>query len=182
MFDNTSLKEMQYTCEENGPATHPGEVLKDEIIARGITQKQLAEMTGFSPSVISGIVSEKRSVSQRMAVALEKALGISADMWMNLQIHYNNSSRKITDCKGTYHHQLEIVSPAVMREMDWSCAIIDKIESILERKGITNQELADRIGCNESQIIRWTRGFPNFTLSSLAKLSEALGEPLIEVK
>ena len=134
MFDNTSLKEMQYTCEENGPATHPGEVLKDEIIARGITQKQLAEM------------------------------------------------RKITDCKGTYHHQLEIVSPAVKREMDWSCAIIDKIESILERKGITNQELADRIGCNESQIIRWTRGFPNFTLSSLAKLSEALGEPLIEVK
>ena len=40
---------------------------------------------------------------------------------------------------------------------------------------------AKRIGCNEAQITRWTRGFPNYTLSSMAKLSEALGEPLIQV-
>ena len=65
--------------------------------------------------------------------------------------------------------------------MDWSCAIVDRIDSILKRSGITQRELAERIGCNETQISRWTRGFPNFTLSSLAKLSEALGEALIEI-
>ena len=65
--------------------------------------------------------------------------------------------------------------------MDWSCAIIDRIDSILKKKGITQKELAKRVGCNETQITRWTKGFPNFTLSSLAKLSEALGESLIEV-
>ena len=81
-----------------------------------------------------------------------------------------------------YRKQLEKVSPAVRREMDWSCAIIDKIDSILKRDGISQRELAARIGCNETQITRWTRGFPNYTLSSLAKLSEALGEPLIEVR
>ena len=61
-------------------------------------------------------------------------------------------------------------------------ASIDKIDSILKRDGISQRELAARIGCNETQITRWTRGFPNYTLSSLAKLSEALGEPLIEVR
>ena len=80
-----------------------------------------------------------------------------------------------------FHKQLQKVSPAVKREMDWSCAIIDRIDDILKKKGITQRELARRIGCNETQITRWTRGFPNYTLSSLAKLSEALGEPLIQV-
>ena len=80
-----------------------------------------------------------------------------------------------------FHNQLEKVTPAVKQEMDWSCAIVDKINSILKRDGISQRELAKRIGCNETQITRWIRGFPNFTLTSLAKLSVALGETLIEV-
>ena len=80
------------------------------------------------------------------------------------------------------HKQLKDVSPAVQQEMDWSRAIVDKIDDILKRDGITQRELAARLGCNETQITRWTRGFPNFTLSSLAKLSLALGESLILVK
>ena len=78
------------------------------------------------------------------------------------------------------HQQLEKVSPAVKMEMDWSCAIVDRIDCLLKSKGITRRELAVLIGCNETQITRWTRGFPNYTLSSLAKLSIALGEPLIK--
>ena len=66
-------------------------------------------------------------------------------------------------------------------EMDWAATIIDKIDRISREKGITQRELARRIGCNETQISRWTRGFPNFTLQSLAKLSVALGEELIEI-
>ena len=80
-----------------------------------------------------------------------------------------------------FHSQLEKVSPAVKLEMEWSCAIIDKIDAILKRDGISQRELAARIGCNETQITRWTRGFPNYTLSSLAKISEALGETLITI-
>lgn len=79
------------------------------------------------------------------------------------------------------HAQLEKISPVVKQEMDWSCSIIDKIDELLKKEGISQRELAKRIGCNETQITRWTRGFPNFTLSSLAKLSQALGEPLIRV-
>ena len=70
-----------------------------------------------------------------------------------------------------FHSQLEKVSPAVRREMNWSRDIVDKIDMILKRESISQRELAERIGCNETQITRWTRGFPNYTLSSLAKLS-----------
>ena len=81
-----------------------------------------------------------------------------------------------------FHDQLEKVSPSVRQEMDWSCAIIDRIDVLLKEKGLTQRELAKRIGCNETQITRWTRGFPNYTLATLAKLSEALGEPLITIR
>lgn len=79
------------------------------------------------------------------------------------------------------HRQFEKISPAIRMETDWSAAIIDKIDRLTKEKGITQRELAARIGCNETQITRWTKGFPNFTLRSLAKLSVALGENLIQV-
>lgn len=69
-------------------ATHPGKMLKDELKERGISQKQLAEQTGIKPSVISETVNGKRSVSLNVAVALEKALGIPADIWMNMQTQF----------------------------------------------------------------------------------------------
>ena len=80
------------------------------------------------------------------------------------------------------HRQLEKVSPAVSKEVAWSADIIDNIERITREKGITQRELAHRMGCNETQVSRWTRGFPNFTLRSLAKLSQALGEDLIQTR
>ena len=80
-----------------------------------------------------------------------------------------------------FHNQLNKASPAVKMEMDLSRSIIDRIDYILKRDGISRKELAERIGCKESQITRWTRGFPNYTISALAKLSVALGEPLIDI-
>ena len=78
-----------------------------------------------------------------------------------------------------FHGQLSKVSSSVKIEMEWSADIVDKINFLLKKKGMTHRDLAKTIGCNETQIIRWTKGFPNYTLSSLAKISDALGEPLI---
>lgn len=70
-------------------ATHPGELIKDELQERGMTQKQLAAATGIKPSVLSETINGKRAVSKNVAIALENALGISAEIWMNLQVQYN---------------------------------------------------------------------------------------------
>ena len=78
-------------------ATHPGEMIKDELKERGLSQKQLAAQTGIKPSVISETVNGKRSVSLNVAVALEKALGIPADIWMNMQTQYDLDTAKIAE-------------------------------------------------------------------------------------
>lgn len=70
-------------------AIHPGEMIKDEIEFRGISQKNLAEEIGLSPSVLNELLNGKRAVSTEYALLLEAALGIDADIWLNLQQEYN---------------------------------------------------------------------------------------------
>ena len=52
-------------------ATHPGEMIKDELKERKMTQKQLATETGIKASVLSETINGKRSISLNVAIALE---------------------------------------------------------------------------------------------------------------
>ena len=65
--------------------THPGEVLKEEIEYRGISQKKLAEQMGISYTMLNEILNAKRPVTETLALYFEAALGIEAEMLTNLQ-------------------------------------------------------------------------------------------------
>ena len=70
-------------------ATHPGEVLKEEIEARGMTQKELAEKMGRSPQIVNLIINGRKGISAETAINLEKAFpDIPAEFWMNLDSAY----------------------------------------------------------------------------------------------
>lgn len=69
--------------------THPGEVLKEELKERGISQSQLAESTGMPRSVVSEILNGRRPLTEKTALMFEAALDVPADSLMNLQIKYN---------------------------------------------------------------------------------------------
>lgn len=43
--------------------THPGEVIKDEIEYRGLSQRKLAAQMGISPTLLNEILNGKRAVS-----------------------------------------------------------------------------------------------------------------------
>ena len=81
--------------------THPGEVLKDEIEARGITQRQLAESIGLTYSVVNEILNGHRSLTAKTALMFEAALDIPADALMYLQMKYNmqttRKDKSVTD-------------------------------------------------------------------------------------
>ena len=53
---------------------HPGEMLKDEIEARGITQKDLAGRMGVSYTVFNEILNGKRPITTEYALLLEVCL------------------------------------------------------------------------------------------------------------
>lgn len=68
---------------------HPGRVLKRELQARGIKQKDFASEIGMQPTHLSALLNGKRSVSNETASRLERSLGIDAYFWLNLQAKYD---------------------------------------------------------------------------------------------
>ena len=76
----------KYVCAR---PIHPGEVLKDEIEYRGISQSKLATQMGISYKMLNHILNEHRPVTTQMALLFEAALGIPADSLIRLQTDYN---------------------------------------------------------------------------------------------
>ena len=69
--------------------THPGEVLKDEIEYRKISQKLLAEQMGMSYKVLNDILNGRRVLTTATALMFEAALDVPAESLMHLQLKYN---------------------------------------------------------------------------------------------
>jgi addiction module HigA family antidote len=74
--------------------THPGELLKEEIEYRGISQKKLAERMGMSYTVLNEVLNCKRAVTTEYALLFEAALGIDAEPLVGIQADYNMQTVK----------------------------------------------------------------------------------------
>lgn len=80
-----------------------------------------------------------------------------------------------------FNEKMVAVSPEIMSEVQLSADIIVRIDTLLKQKHMTQRDLAKKMGRSEAVISRWTSGFPNLTLRSIAEISTALGEPLVRV-
>lgn len=68
---------------------HPGEIIKDEIEFRGLSQRALAKQMDVSYSVLNEILNGKRPVTTQYALLLEAALGIDAGFFVRMQADYD---------------------------------------------------------------------------------------------
>ena len=66
----------------------PGEVLAEELEARGMTQRELAARLGRPAQAVNEIIKGKKAITAETALELEKALGIGAHFWANLEADY----------------------------------------------------------------------------------------------
>ena len=72
-----------------GNVIHPGEIIYDELSVREMSQQELADKMKMSKSEISLLLHGHRNITPMVAVLLEKALEIDAEVWMNLQVKYD---------------------------------------------------------------------------------------------
>jgi predicted transcriptional regulator len=66
-------------------------------------------------------------------------------------------------------------------ELDFSFAIADKIDAIIKKKGMTQKEFAKKMNKTEAEVSRWLSGTHNFTLKTIAKITNVLGESIITI-
>lgn len=90
-----------YKC--NRPI-HPGELLKEEIECRNLSQTKLAAQTGISYKMLNDILNCRRPVTEPTAMLIEAALGISAGLLLRMQTDYN---MQVTAADPSFKKRLE---------------------------------------------------------------------------
>lgn len=130
---------------------HPGEFIREELEARGWSQRDLAYILGVPEQAVNLITSGKRGVSPEMAKALGKAFDVSAEYFANLQQAFEMAHARAPD-------------PAVERRA--------KLQSVFPiREMIKRGWLADTdIGLLEAQLMRF---FCKNDLSEVPHLAHA---------
>ena len=69
---------------------HPGEVLREEfLVPLGLSAGALAKACALPRTRIERIASEQTGVTADTALRLAKALGTTAELWLNLQNDYD---------------------------------------------------------------------------------------------
>ena len=76
----------------------------------------------------------------------------------------------------------ETISPEMKIQMELSVAIANRIYSILEQRGMSQKDFARLMGKTETEVSRWLSGTHNLTLSTIAKITSALGEDIIQLR
>jgi addiction module HigA family antidote len=72
------------------PPMHPGEVLREEfLVPLGLSAGALAKACGVPRTRIERIASEETAITADTALRLGKALGTSAQLWLNLQNEFD---------------------------------------------------------------------------------------------
>jgi len=72
----------------------PGDLIKEELGARGWTQDDLAEILGRTTSSVNEIITGKRGLTVDSAKGLGEAFGTSAQFWLNMESAYRLSLEK----------------------------------------------------------------------------------------
>ena len=76
-------------------AIPPGELLAEELEARGMTQRDLARQTGRPPQAINEIIKGRKRITAETALGLERALGTPARFWLNLESGYQLAKARL---------------------------------------------------------------------------------------
>ena len=85
---NADYKMISNKLEPSKPV-HPGEVLREELENRGISQKKFSEQIGIPYKNLNDILNCRKPITENTALLLEAALGIPAHILIGMQTDYN---------------------------------------------------------------------------------------------
>ncbi len=94
----------------------PGELIKDEIEARGWSQIELAEVLGRPGRLVSELIAGKRAITPETAKGLGEAFGTGAQFWMNMESSYQLSKVK-GDSSKAVSRRAKLYAMAPVKEM-----------------------------------------------------------------
>ena len=73
---------------ESDAAIPPGLLIRDELAARGMSQRKLAATMKRPINTINEIVSGRKAITPKTALGLEQVLEVPAHVWLRLEADY----------------------------------------------------------------------------------------------
>lgn len=80
-------------------AIPPGEMLAEELEARGWSQSELARRMGRPVQAINEIIRGVKQIRAETALQLAEVLGTSAELWIRLEAHYQLTRARLAQRK-----------------------------------------------------------------------------------
>lgn len=71
------------------------------------------------------------------------------------------------------------LTPEIQKQVDMQVMIANRIYDLLEQKGMSQKDLAQKLGKTETEVSRWLCGTHNMTIATLAKIAVVLDDNLI---
>ncbi|MFH1744052.1 MAG: HigA family addiction module antitoxin [bacterium] len=149
----------------------PGDILKEIIEARNMTQAELAKRCGLSPKTISKIIAGQAPIEAGTAIALQRVLNVHSDIWNNLQTIWETYRERERE-KEEMHKRVEWAKRFPVRELvqmkkegligiDPPKNEVDKVTNILTFFGVRDKESFDRVYQGEKMVVNF-RHTPKF--------------------
>ena len=71
------------------------------------------------------------------------------------------------------------LTPEIQKQVDMQVMIANRIYELLEQKGMSQKDLAQKLGKTETEVSRWLCGTHNLTMATIAKIAVALDDDII---
>lgn len=126
-------------------AIHPGEILEETLSARNMKKNDLAERCQISAKTISQIINGKAPVTPETAIQFERVLGVSANVWNNLDAYYRLFTAKLADRRSLESKKewaekfpvAELIKRGITSERNTDA---ERVEELLDFFGVGNVE------------------------------------------
>lgn len=124
-------------------AISPGEILADELELRSMSQKELSKRTGITEKHLISILKAKASITPETAIKFERAIGMPADYWLNLESHYQEIKARLAEEEKLQAHldwvkRVPFSEMAKLRWLPKRTSAKDKLVELLQFFGIAS--------------------------------------------
>lgn len=112
-----------------------GEIILETLEAKEMKQSELSDLTGVAKSVLNDVIKGRRALTAEIAVLIESALGVSADMLLSIQIR--------TELEKAYNDERVL---AQLRSMsDWAEMNTHVSPIVLKKVGLLKNNVKDKV-------------------------------------
>lgn len=143
-------------------ATPPGATIKEQLVDRGMNQKEFSSRMEMSEKHISNLINGEVQLTPEVAMRLEMVLGLPARFWLNLEAIYREKLLKI-EAENEMDADIAIAKNLPYNEMasnGWVPETSKKEEKVFNlrkffevvRLGLLNDNLIPGIACRRQAI------------------------------